>query len=209
MKCIHIDFHTSPAIPDIGAKFNKEEFARTLKAAKVDSATVFAKCHHGYTYYPSKVSTMHPGLKFNLLKEQIDAIHSIGAKAPIYITVGWSKKDADEHPEWHHIDFYTGKSAYAGEPFSDDLDAPIPDCSWIMLCPSGPYLEHLKAMTHEVCREFHPVDGIFFDIVFFGEACACDACKSGMLERGLDPTSICFLYNRSHKKNANRLIPGN
>lgn len=190
MKCIHIDFHTSPAIPDIGAKFNKEEFARTLKAAKVDSATVFAKCHHGYTYYPSKVSTMHPGLKFNLLKEQIDAIHSIGAKAPIYITVGWSKKDADEHPEWHHIDFYTGKSAYAGEPFSDDLDAPIPDCSWIMLCPSGPYLEHLKAMTHEVCREFHPVDGIFFDIVFFGEACACDACKSGMLERGLDPTSI-------------------
>ena len=187
MKSIHIDFHTSPDIPDIGKDFNKEEFASTLKAAGVDSATVFAKCHHGYTYYPSRVGTMHPGLSFNLLKEEIDALHSIGAKAPIYITVGWSKKDADEHPEWHHVDFYTGKSAYAGEPFSDDPDAPIKDCSWVALCPSGPYLEHLKAITHEICREFHPVDGIFYDIVFFGEACVCEACKDGMTRRGLDP----------------------
>lgn len=190
MKSIHIDFHTGPDIPEVGTKFNKDEFAKILKDAKVDSATVFAKCHHGYTYYPSKVGTMHPHLGSNLLKEQIDAIHSIGAKAPIYITVGWSKKDADEHPEWHHIDFNTGKSAYAGEPYSDDPDAPIKDCSWVFLCPSGPYLEHLKAITHEVCREFHPVDGIFYDIVFYGDACICDACKAGMKERGLDPTVL-------------------
>ena len=190
MKSIHIDFHTSPDIPGIGAKFDKEEFTNALRAAKVDSATVFAKCHHGYTYYPSKVGTMHPHLGFNLLKEQIDAIHSIGAKAPIYITVGWSKKDADEHPEWHHIDFSTGKTACMGEPFSIDPDAPIKDCSWVVLCPSGPYLEHLKKITHEVCREFHPVDGIFYDIVFFGDACVCDACKSGMRQRGLDPSKL-------------------
>lgn len=190
MKCVHLDFHTGPDIPNVGSRFNKDEFAKTLKDAKVDSISVFAKCHHGYTYYPSKVSTMHPGLKFNLLKEQIDAVHKIGAKAPIYITIGWSKKDADEHPEWHHIDFHTGKSACAGEPFSDDSDAPIADCSWVMLCPSGPYLDHLKAMTHEVCQEFHPVDGIFYDIVFFGDSCVCDACKAGMAERGLDHTKL-------------------
>ena len=109
MKCIHLDFHTGPDIPDIGVKFNKEEFTRTLKEAKIDLVNVFGKCHHGYTYYPSKVATMHPGLKFNLLKEQIEAIHAAGAKAPIYLTVGWSKKDADEHPEWHHIDFWKKK----------------------------------------------------------------------------------------------------
>lgn len=190
MKSIHVDFHTSPDIDSVGCHFNKEEFSEALRSAKVDSVTVFAKCHHGYTYYPSKVAAMHPGLGFNLLKEEIDAIHSVGAKAPIYITVGWSKKDADEHPEWHHVDFHTGKSAYAGEPFSDDPDAPIKDCSWVVLCPSGPYLEHLKAITHEICREFHPVDGIFYDIVFFGEACVCESCKAGMRARGLDPESL-------------------
>lgn len=189
MKTVHLDFHTSPDIKDVGSKFDKDKFASTLKSAGVDSVTVFAKCHHGYTYYPSRVGTMHPGLGFNLLKDQIDAIHSIGAKAPIYITVGWSKKDADEHPEWHHVDFHTGKSAHAGEPICDDPDAPIKDCSWITLCPSGPYLEHLKALTHEVCREFYPVDGIFYDIVFFSDSCVCEACKSGMRKRGLDPSS--------------------
>ena len=52
MNCVHLDFHTSPLIEGIGEKFNKEEFARTLKEANVDLITVFAKCHHGYTYYP-------------------------------------------------------------------------------------------------------------------------------------------------------------
>ena len=114
MKCVHLDFHTSPDIENIGAEFNKEEFANTLKEAHVDLITVFAKCHHGVCYYPTKVGTMHPNLKFNLLKEQIDACHSVGVKAPIYITMGWSKKDADEHPEWHHIDFWSKDRIYFG-----------------------------------------------------------------------------------------------
>ena len=187
MKCVHLDFHTGPDIPDIGVKFDKEEFTRTLKEAKVDLVNVFAKCHHGYTYYPSKVSTMHPGLKFNLLREEIEAIHAAGAKAPLYVTVGWSKKDADDHPEWHYIDFATKKSLYYGDPPSDDLDAPIRDCSWTTLCPAGPYLEHLKALTHELCREFDPIDGIFYDIFLMKDACVCESCKKGMREMGLDP----------------------
>ena len=188
MKRVHLDFHTSPDIPNIGSKFNKTEFTEALKKSHIDSMTVFAKCHHGYTYYPSRVGTMHPGLSFDLLREEIDAIHAAGARAPIYITVGWSKKDADEHPEWHSVDFDTHTTSCQNKPISDDPDAPIPECSWINLCPSGPYLDHLKAITDEVCREFHPVDGIFFDIVFAGSACVCEACKVGMRKRGLDPS---------------------
>ena len=65
MKCVHLDFHTSPTIDDIGTLFDAEKFTKTLKDAEVDLVTVFAKCHHGYCYYPTKVGTMHPGLKFN------------------------------------------------------------------------------------------------------------------------------------------------
>ena len=43
MKCVHLDFHTSPDIDNIGELFNKEEFAKTLKEAHVDLITVFAK----------------------------------------------------------------------------------------------------------------------------------------------------------------------
>ena len=191
MKCVHLDFHTGPQIPDIGVAFDKAEFTKTLKDAKVDLITVFAKCHHGYAYFPSKLCAMHPNLKFNLLKEELEAIHDAGAKAPIYITVGWSKKDADEHPEWHHIDFHTGEPAYtgAGKP-SDDPEAPLKDCSWLTLCPVGSYQDYLEAFTREVCENFDVTDGIFYDICFIRDACACESCKAGMRAMGLDPTNI-------------------
>ena len=189
MNCVHLDFHTSPHIPDIGEKFNKEEFARTLKAAGVDLITVFAKCHHGYTYYPSKVSTMHPNLKFNLLKEQIEACHSVGIKAPIYITMGWSKKDADEHPEWHHIDFWKKKPIIFGTEMNaqTDPEMKIYDCSWTTLCPLGGYSDHLRAITREVCENFDISDGIFYDICLMRDACDCESCREGMRKMGLDP----------------------
>ena len=62
---VHLDFHTSEYIPDIAADFDKEEFAKTLEEAHVDSITCFARCHHGWLYYPSKKfpELIHPGLK--------------------------------------------------------------------------------------------------------------------------------------------------
>lgn len=50
-RTIHLDFHTGPGIPDVGAEFDPEQFARTLAAAHADSVTVFAKCHHGHLYH--------------------------------------------------------------------------------------------------------------------------------------------------------------
>ena len=43
---MHLDFHTSESIPDVGAKFDPDEFAETLKWAHVNSVTCFARCHH-------------------------------------------------------------------------------------------------------------------------------------------------------------------
>ena len=187
MRCVHLDFHTSPDIDGIGEKFDKETFKETLKRANVELMTVFAKCHHGYSYFPTKLGTMHPGLKFNLLKEQTDAIHEIGAKAPIYIPVGWSKKDADDHPEWCQVDFCTKKIAYMGATPTGNPDAPFGDCSWTELCPNGEYLDYLEAITREICENFDTTDGIFYDICTRGKACVCESCKKGMKDAGLNP----------------------
>lgn len=190
MKCVHLDFHTSPDIENIGAKFNKAEFTKQLRDAKVDLITVFAKCHHGYSYYPTKLGTMHPHLSFNLLKEQIEAAHDAGAKAPIYITMGWSKKDADEHPEWHHIDFWNKKPiiyGYNGGRLDEAPETPISDCSWVTLCPVGGYKKYLEDITREVCEQFDVSDGVFYDICFMKDACVCEDCKKGIKKMGLDP----------------------
>ena len=36
---IHMDFHTSPDIPDVAVDFDAEEFARVLREAHVNSVT--------------------------------------------------------------------------------------------------------------------------------------------------------------------------
>ncbi len=190
MRCVHLDFHTSPEIPGIGERFSAESFTRTVRKAGIQLMTVFAKCHHGYCYYPTKVGTMHPHLKFDLLKAEIDAIHAAGAKAPIYITMGWCKKDADEHPEWRHVDFTTKKTFfYDPDAAAADPDAPLADCRWTTLCPVGGYEQHLADITREICENYDVSDGVFYDICFIKDACACPACREGMRARGMDPDS--------------------
>lgn len=210
MRCVHLDFHTSPDIQGIGERFDKKKFTETVRSSNIDLMTVFAKCHHGYAYYPSKLCPMHPGLSFNLLGELRDAIHDAGAKAPIYITAGWSRKDADEHPEWHQIDFHTKKAAFVGEDTLTvtDPNKALEDCSWTCLCLAGDYLDYLEALTREVCESFDVSDGIFFDICFYGEACVCESCQKGMREMGLAPESYedaKKYYTLSHVRMMKRL----
>ena len=65
---IHLDFHTSERIPGIGSRFDPESFGRTFAEANVDSVTIFAKCHHGWSYHPTKVGKQHPNLDFDLTR---------------------------------------------------------------------------------------------------------------------------------------------
>ena len=114
---VHLDFHTSPHIPGVAADFDAREFAGTLKRAHVNSVTIFAKCHHGYAYYPSKACATHPGLGGrNLLGEQVEALHREGIRCPIYITVGWVALSALNHPEW--------RAMFKDGPFADWKEHP-------------------------------------------------------------------------------------
>ena len=41
MRQVHLDFHTSPDIPDVGADWDADLFARTLTEAHVNSINLF------------------------------------------------------------------------------------------------------------------------------------------------------------------------
>ena len=100
---IHLDFHTSEHIPDVGKDFDPDQFVACLKEGNVDSVTVFARCHHGWAYYPSEVVPQHPTLDRNLLGEMVTACRSADINVPIYMTVQWDERVAREHPEWRVI----------------------------------------------------------------------------------------------------------
>ncbi len=182
---VHLDFHTSEHIPDIGKRFSKAQFQAALQAGHVNQINLFGKGHHSWSYYPTEVGTMHPNLDFDLLGAQIEACHEIGVRCPIYYTIGWSATDAEKHPEWcsRHADGTIKVNGTFDEP-ADSL-APKP-WGWKKLCAaaSGPYHAHIMAQIAEICERY-AVDGFFFDI-YNDTACYCDACRDRLATEGVD-----------------------
>ncbi len=174
---VHLDFHTSPLIPDVGRDFDAAAFARTMAEAEVASVTVFAKCHHGLSYHPTAVGTTHPALRRDLLGEMVDALHAQGIRAVAYISVLWDEVSATAHPEWRHVE---RDARLLGR-------GPLGDVGWSWLCLGTPYLDHLAAQADEVLRGYD-VDGVFYDIVINPDpGCVCASCLRRMEREGADP----------------------
>lgn len=171
---VHLDFHTSECIPGIGMAFDKKQFQDALKAGHVNSVTIFAKCHHGWSYYPTKVNEMHPHLDFDLLKAQLDACKEIGVKSPVYLSAGFDEKMAREHSDWliRNLDEST------------DYTKDFSEAGYHRMCYNTPYLDKLLAEIDEVMRMYNP-DGIFLDISTV-MPCTCSYCRKSIVERGKD-----------------------
>lgn len=160
---VHLDFHTSSDCEDVGADFDPEAFARTVELGRVDSMTVFAKCHHGFSYYPTEVGTTHPNLAVpDLLGAQIEALHGIGARAPIYVSIMWDDLAGEKEPGW--VIARKDGSLMIRPPLSSE--SPLTGgWGWTTLDVSTGYGDYLVAQTEEICDRYD-VDGFFFDICF-------------------------------------------
>lgn len=174
---IHLDFHTSEAIPGIGSAFDANEFADTLAAANVNSVTCFSRCHHGWIYHdtPKFPERRHPHLTCNLLADQIEACHARDIRVPIYVTVRWDHFTARQHPEWLVVD--ENGTIIGTKPYDAGF--------YRQLCLNSPYVDFLEQQTVEVCQTL-PTDGFFFDIVF-PTPCSCEYCKRDMIAAGMNP----------------------
>ena len=174
---VHLDFHNSPLIPDVGAAFDAGEFARTMAAARVESVTLCAKCHHGMNYFPAKAGTPHPALAGrDLLGEQIAALHQHGIRATLYTTIAWEEQVAATHPEWRQL-------------LRDGSCAQTTDAGpWKFLNFLHPdYQEYIEAHLREICARYGAeVDGLFLDILTFHPgACWSDVSRRFRERAGL------------------------
>ncbi len=180
---IHLDFHNSPLIDDLGADFDADEFADTLARANVNYVVCFAKCHHGMCYYNARHGQRHPALTFDLLGAQIEACHRRDIAVSAYLSVVWEEEAARLHPEWQQL-------GPDGTPRHT-----VPGNRWATVCLNSPYIEEvLIPQTEEVCRAYD-VDGMWFDMIHLDEnACYCEWCRRRMAAAGRSYSSErdCF-----------------
>ncbi len=180
LRQIHLDFHTSEHIPEIGIDFDEEQFIEALRIAKVNSINFFAMGHHGWCYYPTKTGMAHPHLQTDLVGGMIRACRKADINPVVYITVGWNDKASREHPQWC---IRKPDGSLDGPPQAHAHSAR--GLGWYRLCLNTPYLEEVVLPVAREVMEMYNPSGIWFDIT--GEyECTCNWCKSGMREAGLD-----------------------
>ena len=185
---VHLDFHTPGEVTDVGADFDADRFADTFARAGVGQGNLFAKCHHGWCYYPTKVGRMHPGLKFDLLGAQMKALKSRGIRTQVYITVGWDERSWREDPGLAALD----REGKAGTP-------PLAP-GWHLLCLNNPkYLDLVAAHAREILQRYR-TDGLFFDILMQPRpACFCPRCTERMAREGVDERDDAQAAAFSHR----------
>lgn len=159
---IHLDFHTSPHISGIGKDFEKKQWQETLKEAAVNSITLFSKCHHGWSYHPTKVGKIHPHLGFDLLRAQYDATKEVGLNAPIYLSAGVDNLASSEHPEWREVNQNGTYTGWAQSPLQ---------AGFHLMDFHSPYLDYLCGQIREAVRLFPDCDGVFLDIISQNQSC--------------------------------------
>jgi hypothetical protein len=158
-------------------QFNADQFVKTLQDARVNGVNVFAKCHHGMSYYPTKVGRMHPSLKFDLLGQMLRVLKQEGIQAVVYFPVGW-EEDAADREEWLEVP----RSGIFGGigPFEER------HYKWRKLCLNKPgYIRFIQEQTAELFEQYK-FDGLWYDIIF-QQQCVCCDCISSMKALGLNP----------------------
>lgn len=172
---IHLDFHTSPEIPDVGRDFDADVFGDTLAASRVNWVTLFGKCHHGMSYYPTKAGVMHPSLKFDLLGAQIEACKRRGIAAPVYLSVR-----VDQHMGLTRPDLICRLAD--GRLWGPSAS----EASWYQVCMNNAeYVDYLAAQTEEVFSNYD-ADGIFYDMCYCppDPGCFCEKCLARLEKSG-------------------------
>lgn len=162
----HPDFHI-PAGVDVGAGFDGEALGRQLAEAGADSIAIFAKCHYGHAYYPTKIGTPHPGLQCDLLGEAVKGCKKHGVSVTAYVSLFFDTAAVAKHPE------YLLQKAPHGE--HQDLE---PD-NYAPICVNSGYIEgNLIPMCLEVI-DHYDVHELFLDTMTWFRPCFCQQCHVG------------------------------
>jgi hypothetical protein len=181
LRQIHLDFHTPGFVP-VADQFNAKSFFDTLAAARVNSISFFAKCHHGYSYFDSKIGTPHPGMSCDLFGEAAAEAEARGMGFLSYFSLNVDEVIAEKHPEWVAL-FRDGR------PVDSQILQDGSELYWRWLCPNkGGYLDEFFFPHVEECLANYPMDGIFIDMAgYLPDSCFCDKCVSAMHALRLDP----------------------
>ncbi|MBN2452081.1 MAG: alpha-L-fucosidase [Lentisphaeria bacterium] len=160
-----IDNHITEDDPSFMTRFDPEQYVAMVRTAGVEAAMVYATCHNGNCYYPTKVGHMHANLRGrDIFGEVISGLRREGIVPVAYYTTVYHNQSAKDHPEWR----VTGAQGqqHGGR--------------YWWSCPnSDAYTAFTLAQIAEIVA--YDIEGIFVDMTFWPLVCVCPNCRAKYL----------------------------
>jgi hypothetical protein len=160
-----IDNHITEDDPSFMTKFDPVQYVAMVKKAGIEAAMVYATCHNGNCYYPTKVGHMHANLRGrDIFGETVDLLRAEGIVPVAYYTSIYHNHSAKTHPEWRVT--HASGNQHGGR--------------YWWSCPNN---DEYRAFTIAQILEViaYDVDGIFNDMTFWPGICVCPSCKAKYL----------------------------
>lgn len=157
-----IDSHITDISPEFMSRFDPAEYVRLIELSGVDSAMVYACCHNGNCYYPTKVGHMHKNLcGRDILGEVVSLLNQRNIVPIAYYTLIYHNHSAISNPAWRTVD--AAGSEHGGR--------------YHFSCPNNPeYVEFVKQQLTEITA--YDIAGLFLDMTYWPKICQCSACKA-------------------------------
>ena len=161
-----VDNHITEHDPLFMSKFDPANFVAMVKKGGFEALMVYACCHNGNCYYPTKVGHMHKNLNGrDIFGETVSLLRKENIVPSAYYTVVYQRDIARSHPDWR-LTYLDGKQSYRR--------------SWYN-CPNHPgYVDFVKKQLQEIAS--YDLDGIFIDMTFWPGVCMCHTCRQKYMD---------------------------
>jgi len=158
----------------VGDRFDVTKFQEAIRESRLQVVTVFAKDAYGNAFFKTQHGYFDPGLKFDLVAQEVQALHALGIKVLTHYSVGDDSHIDLYHPDWLCKDI-NGKPSPGGVLSN-------------RACLNSPYREQmLLPQLEELARL--GLDGLWLDIWASPRDCFCQSCRQKFREKyGADLT---------------------
>lgn len=163
-----MDMHIADWDESFLSEFSPENYYNMLKKAKVQAAMIYLQSHLGYCNWQSKTAKTHHHFeqKPDDIKRLINMCRDDGISVVGYYSLNFNQWAHDTHEAWRMLET-NGKSSRENNKMNRAG----------LCCPNNKdYRKFVFDQIDEILENFR-LDGIFFDMLYWPQACYCPACR--------------------------------
>lgn len=164
-----VDTHFPDWDPGFFAKFDAMRTVQSMTAVGANALMVYFQSHTGLCNWNTATGRTHAGLAGrDVMGDLLTAAHARDVPVCAYYSVNFNNWAAEQHPDWKMV------PAVAEVRIGGGL---LPSERYGICCYNHPdYRAFVHQQTREIIEQY-PVDGIFFDMIFWMSVCLCNSCR--------------------------------